>query len=963
VTQSVAAILFDLDGVITDTAEYHYQAWQALADAEGLPFDRAANEQLRGVSRRESLELILGGRQLPEPELQAWLDRKNRHYQALLANLSPADLLPGVAALLAEIRTRGLPLAIVSASHNTPFVLARLGIADLFAVVIAGPAPDAPAGKRRPKPSPDLFLLAAERLGVPPAACLVVEDAASGLLGAQAAGLVTVGLGPVARVGFADLVLPDLAGVTLDDLLAAGTWSVAEAVFAPTRLHQWESALTIGGGSICTRASFEERYPGDQPATLIHGLWDDVPIVYTELANAFDWTALDLWIDGEPFRMDRGRITDYSRRLDLRTGELRRTLRWTPDSGATVELSFRRLASLTDPHTFALRVGVTPLVRAVHVRLRARIDGCVENESYLHWRDLQEGRADNVAWLTGLTRKTGKRLATAMQLSPADAAPTALAPAAPAPHYTDAPHNPGFEYARTLDLNTTWTLDKLVSIFTSRDAADPLPAALAHAQGLAASSYPTLLAANRDAWDAFWAASDVAIDGDPLAQVAVRHGLFQLRIAAPAHDERVSIGARSLSGFGYRGHAFWDTETFILPFFTYTQPHLARNLLLYRYHTLAGARRKARSNGLQGAQFAWESAETGDEVTPRWVPGPQGEELVRIWCGDIELHITADIVYAIAQYWQVTGDDAFMQGPGSQIVLETARFWESRVEPDRPTPGLYSISDVIGPDEYHDHVDNNAYTNGLVRWHLTFAADLLAWLQTHAPTRAAELTQDLDLTPTRLAHWADIAAHLVFHRDPTTGLIEQFDGFFARTEVDWDAYAARTRSMQALLGIEGANAHQVLKQPDVLLLQVLFPTAWPPADLRANWDYYAPRTDHTYGSSLGPSIHAWAACRLGDPEEAYTHFLRAALADLDDVRGNARDGIHAASAGGLWQALVFGFGGLQLQGDAFTVSPPLEGDAFTVAPQLPRHWRRLAFRFTLRGQSHTVDLRRDPPST
>lgn len=158
------------------------------------------------------------------------------------------------------------------------------------------------------------------------------------------------------------------------------------------------------------------------------------------------------------------------------------------------------------------------------------------------------------------------------------------------------------------------------------------------------------------------------------------------------------------------------------------------------------------------------------------------------------------------------------------------------------------------------------------------------------------------------------------------------------------AYAVRTKSLQALLGIEGANEHQVLKQPDVLLLQVLFPDEYPLEELRVNWDYYAPRTDHTYGSSLGPAIHAWAACRLGDPAEAYTHFMRAALADIDDVRGNARDGIHAASSGGLWQALVFGFGGLRVTGDTYSVHP-----------QWPKHWRRLAFRFTLRGQPHVVD--------
>jgi kojibiose phosphorylase len=935
------AVLFDLDGVITDTAEYHYQAWQALADSLGVPFDRAANEKLRGVSRRESLELILGERKLSEAQMQEAMERKNHHYQSLLQTLSPADLLPGVSDLLSEIRESGLQMGIVSASHNTPFVLARLGVGDLFDVVIAGPEADAPVGKRRPKPAPDLFLLAAERIGVSPGACIVVEDAESGLLGARMAGMVTVGIGPVERVGVADLVLRGLEGVKLQQLLYAATWSVAEMQFAPSRLHQWESALTIGGGSTGTRGSFEERYPGDQPATLIHGLWDDVPIVYTELANAFDWTAIDIWVDGQPFRMDRGRVSDYSRRLDLRTGELRRHLYWTPESGATVEIAFERIASLTDPRTFAVRVSVTPLVRPVDVRIRARIDGFVENENYLHWRDVQPGRQGEIAYLTGLTRKTGKRLVEALQVR------QTTVPSAPVsgPRYNDSPLNPGFELETRLEINESWMLDKLVSIFTSRDSEDPLTSALAHATSRAGDSYATLLADNQTAWGAFWEASDVIIEGDNLAQVAVRHGLFQMRIAAPDHDERVSIGARSLSGFGYRGHAFWDTETFMLPYFIYTQPRLARNLLMYRYHTLGGARRKALGNRLQGAQYAWESAETGDEVTPRWVPGPQGEELVRIWCGDIELHITADVVYAIRQYWQVTGDDDFMQGPGAQIVFETARFWESRVEPDRPVPGQFSISDVIGPDEYHDHVDNNAYTNGMVRWHLRMAIDLLHWLRERAPARAEALAAELDLTPQRLAQWETIAANLVFNRDAATRLIEQFDGFFARKEVDWPAYSSRTRSMQALLGIEGANEHQVLKQPDVLLLLALFPHEYTIEDLRANWDYYAPRTDHTYGSSLGPSIHAWAACLLGDPEEAYTHFMRAALADIDDVRGNARDGIHAASAGGLWQALAFGFGGLRV-----------EGDSYSVQPHLPKHWKRLAFRFRLRGESHFVDL-------
>jgi len=938
VSQSIRAILFDLDGVITDTAEFHYQAWQALADAEGIPFDRKANEKLRGVSRRESLRLLLNGRTISPEQEEAWLERKNRHYQQLLQQLTPNDLLPGVPALLEEIRTAGLKMAIVSASHNTPIVLDRLQIAERFDVVIAGPEADAAPGRNRPKPAPDLFLLAAERLGVPPWQCLVVEDAESGVEGARKAGMVTVGVGPHERVGAADLAFPSLDGVTLAQLLYAATWSVAEPGFDPAQQRRWESTLTIGNGRLGVRGSLEERFPGDQPSTLIHGLWDDAPIVYTELANAFDWTALDLWIDGEPFRMDRGTIQCYSRRLDLRSGELRRHLYWTTPTGATVQLSFRRVASVSEPNGAGLRLEVTPLDRPVTVRVRARIDGVVENDGLLHWRNLEQGERAGVAYLRGETRRTHKVLVEAMTVRQSG-------PAAPV-RYHDAPYNPSFEMTQQLDVNQCWGIEKLVAIYTDRDTAEPLAAALAKALELGEAGYAGLYASARAALGEFWAESDVVIEGDDAAQRGVRHGLYQLRIAA-AQDERVSIAAKSLSGFGYRGHVFWDTETFILPFFIYTQPQLARNLLMYRWHTIGGARKKARDNGYQGAQYPWESAETGEEVTPRWVPGPKGEELIRIWCGDIELHITADIAYAIHQYWRVTGDDVFMAGPGAQIILEGACFWESRVEPDRPAPGQYSISDVIGPDEYHEHVNNNAFTNAMVRWHLRTAVELLDWLHRHAPTRAAHLEKALELSQERLARWRHIADNLVLLRNPNTGLIEQFEGFFQLKEVDWSAFANRTRSMQALLGIEGANAHQVLKQPDVLLLFALLPESFGQKDLRVNWDYYCPRTDHTYGSSLGPAIHAWLAARLGMPEEAYTHFMRAALVDIEDVRGNTNEGIHAASAGGVWQALVFGFAGVHWT----------ESGDLVAAPQLPPHWKRLAFAVQARGKRFTFDLR------
>ena len=940
-TNPITAILFDLDGVLTDTAEYHFRAWKRLADEIGVPFTREDNEALRGVSRRESLLLLLKGRPADEASLTEWMDRKNQYYVDLIEQVTPDDLLPGVADLLAECRLRGVKMGVVSASRNAPSVLESLGIAALMDVVITGASElEEGNGLRRTvraKPAPDIFLAAARALHLSPGHCLVIEDAAAGIEGAIAAGMVTVGIGPADRVGRADRVIPDLNGVDLETLLSTANRRVVEPIFDPQKQAHRETIFTIGNGYLGTRGALEEGFPGESRATLVHGIWDDAPVVFTELANSPDWTALDLWIDGAPFRMDRGNVRDYVRYLDLRSGELVRRLQWTPDGGAPVTLTFRRVASLADPHALLLSVSVEALHRPVTVKVRARLDSHVENQGLLHWHTEAQEQVDDAVVLSARTRHTGKQQVEAMRLQVESEG---------SGRYADCPGSPGIWVESSIPTGQVWTAHKLVSIFTDRDTDDPRRAALEHVTQLAAAGVDTLFAANRTAWDGFWAASDVVIEGDDEADLATRHAIFQLRIAASATDERVSIGAKSLSGFGYRGHAFWDTETFILPFFTFTQPHLARNLLMYRWHTIGGARRKAAENGFTGAQFAWESAETGDEVTPRWVPSFDGKDLVRIWCGDIELHITADIAYAIHQYWQVTGDDAFMIEAGAAMILESARFWESRAEPNTPTPGQYSISDVIGPDEYHDHVDNNAFTNQMAAWHLETAIEIGSWLADRAPEQAAQLADQLDLGPKRFARWREIAQNLVFHHDAETGLIEQFDGFFKRKEVDWPAYADRTKSMQVLLGIEGANEHQVLKQPDVLLLFNLLPDRFGAKEWAANWAYYEPRTDHTYGSSLGPSMHAWTACVMGEPERAYEHFMRAARADLQDVRGNAGDGMHIASSGGIWQALVFGFAGFRLS-----------EDGYTTRPQLPRHWRRLRFTVTVRGQRHVVDLR------
>jgi beta-phosphoglucomutase len=935
------AVIFDLDGVITDTAEFHYRAWQRLADEEGMRFSRELNERLRGVSRRASLQIMLdeNERTATEAQIAEWMERKNNYYVAMLDEITPADLLPGAVAFFQELRAAGVKTALGSASKNAQSVIDRLGIAGLLDVIADGYSVD------RPKPEPDLFLWAAEQLGVPPAFCAVVEDAEAGIDAALAAGMWGIGLGPLQRVGHAHLRFDSLQGVTLAAVLAGledAAWTVAEAAFdSAGQLHK-ETIFTIGNGAFCLRGSLEEGYPGDMPACFVHRVWNDMPINFTELANIPRWTGVDIWVDGERLRLDRGRVLGYRRWLDLRNSVLARTVRWQPrDNGPVLELGFERFINLADPHTAAVHVRLSVVEGQIDVRLRSGVNAHIENTGLLHWDLVNQAVSPDTAAVHVRTRATGIDLAVAAAINMSGTRPWQAT-------FCDADGQPAIERQLTLTAHDSVSLQKYVAVVSSHDAPDPMAMALAKAQAGQAAGYSAWRAANDAAWAKTWADMDVVIEGDIEAQLAMRFNIFQLLIAAPRWTERASIGAKTLSGFGYRHHVFWDTEIFILPMFAYAQPELARHMLLYRYHNLPGARQKAAGNGYEGAQFPWESAADGTEVTPTWVTHfADPTKLVRIWTGDIEIHITADVAYGVMQYWHVTGDDAWMRDHGAEIVLDGASFFASAAQLDL-RDGKYHYRNVIGPDEYHDRIDDNAFTNAMARWHLETALEVLAWLRREHPEKHVQLTDALDLTPSRLAHWAHVIGAMFIPLDPETGLMEQFSGYFGLEDADLAVLRdpARSKSMQALLDIDGCAATQNLKQPDVLMLQYLLPDRFTAEQIRVNYDYYDPRTDHEHGSSLGPSISAVMACRVGDAEGAYGHFMRAARADLRDVRHNASDGIHAASAGGLWQAAVLGFGGLQLHDDG----------SWTMQPRLPHHWTRLAFKFYARGQLQTVDI-------
>src|SRR5581483_2817676 len=395
-----------------------------------------------------------------------------------------------------------------------------------------------------------------------------------------------------------------------------------------------------------------------------------------------------------------------------------------------------------------------------------------------------------------------------------------------------------------------------------------------------AKGFDGLLAAHRANWARRWAGADIRIDGDPELEHAIRFALFHL-IASVASGGEAAVGARGLSGRAYRGHVFWDSDVYVLPFLVATHPPAARATLEYRLRRLPEALRAAREHGRQGARFPWESAWSGREVTPRALRG-RGGEVVPVLTGEREEHIVADIAWAAACYIDWTADAHFATGPGLELLVQTARWWASRIDTDPAGQG--HIRGVIGPDEYHERVDDNAYTNVMARWNLRRAAD--------AGTGIVD-------KPER-HHWLELADAIVDGYDPGTRIYEQFAGFNSLEPLlIADVAPRRPVNADMLLGPARVHRAQVVKQADALMLHYLVPEETDPDSLEPNLDFYEPRTAH--GSTLSPGVHAALFARAGRSKQALEMLRLTARIDLDDVGNTSAGGLHLAAMGSVWR--------------------------------------------------------------
>lgn len=713
------------------------------------------------------------------------------------------------------------------------------------------------------------------------------------------------------------------------------SWIIQNEFYAQETVADNGNRLLVGNGYMGIRGTLDEHGKEQLAAINLAGIYDQVGDGWREPLNAPNPLHTLLAVDGDLVTAPENRPLEHMQSLDYRHGIFSRRTVWQTGAGS-VTVESRRVAHMGKQHLILSRYCVTASddmeveitgdiasdIWEIYGPHYSQMRYWIEGDTILCLADVQNGK-DRVA--------VGRHCA----LSGADAVR----------RETDN----GFRYRIALRKAQTATLTSICAVYTTLDCADP---AKAVRTALTGADYAALSASHVESWEKIWEVGEVELDGDSEARDTVNYSLYHLNSIAPRHKDDLSIPARGLSGQTYKGAIFWDSEMFILDYFLYTQPEVARSMVRYRIETLPGALDKAKHYGWQGAFYAWESQEGGwDGCSDYNVTDVFTGRPMRTFFRDKQVHISSAVARAVMQYVTVTGDVELLAQGGARTVLECARFYFSLLV-QRSTSDKWEIHDVIGPDEYHERVNNNAYTNRMalatIRWAVE-AARLLKKTNEAAYGVFCEQTGAEALLP----KLQDAANRLYVPAPNAEGVIEQFDGYFALEDASVETVRSRLLDPREYWGgAYGVAAHtRVIKQADVVTMLEFFHNDYSPDVLKANWDYYAPRTEH--GSSLSACMYALLSCRCGDPEAAYPFFLKSAKADWD---GGGKQwaglvyigGTHPAAAGGAWKVLAQGFAGLEVTD---------KGPA--VRPCLPKGWTRVAFRFCVRGKWYRAELTRE----
>lgn len=716
--------------------------------------------------------------------------------------------------------------------------------------------------------------------------------------------------------------------------------------FIPEHEREIETLLAMCNGYLGTRDSLGEVTKFSDPGTYIAGLYENISgDQYNELVKAPNWTRQIIYIDDELIEISKTNIIYHLRYIDFTRCTISREWKVIDSIGRITSLKAEKFVSLHDKHQAGKSLYIRPENYCANIKVISGIDSGKVNDDKIEINS----HIDYTSGIAMQMRVKSSNKAVFMgqssnfYLDGTVINKEGLSYEAAVCHGDQAlgimVHE---EWVWPAKIGQEYEIKTSVGIYTHADAqnADVKEVAKQYFSHSDDCSFDKSLDLHISSWNELFNNSRVYVEGSIKNQREINFSIYQLIISGQFSGINSSIPARTLSGSAYKGHVFWDTEIYLTPFYTYTNPEITKNLLMYRYNTLEGARHNANKEGFDGASYAWESTDNGYEMTPHFIFMPNGE-VIRIFSGKAENHISMDIVYAIWKYYIATEDVDFLVNYGSEIIFETAKFVMSLT--NKGKDGKYHIRSVIGPDEYHEVVDDNAYTNFLARFSLRVALKVKDLLISQYKCKYEELENKVNARENDFEEWQAVADNMYTGIDSNTCLIEQFKGFFDLIDVNLESYEPRTAPMDVVLGRDRTQASKVIKQPDALMALFLLDDVFKNNEIKVNFDYYDPKTSH--GSSLSPSIHSILAAKCGYSELAYKYFVQNTEIDLSNIMGNASGGIHIAAQGGVWMSIVFGFSGLTVFEEGLVFSP-----------LLPPQWTSLAYNLHWKNQKLVIDI-------
>ena len=723
-------------------------------------------------------------------------------------------------------------------------------------------------------------------------------------------------------------------------------WVVKESGFQKDYLRKYESIMCQGNGYMGVRAAVEEDYGKNIRYTLVAGTFDKMETKNTtELPNAADTAAVFLTADGIPLNLTQENVQDYERSLSLYNGLLCRKFVWIPREGLRLEFCSERFVSLKEQHVLGQKVSIKVLEGKADIALKSGILGG-KRYGDPHFVAMQGYEQDGIMQYAEKTHESEITFVTSAVVS------ASLKDAEGTESAVEMAIEPEKEKVMSccnlaMEAGQQLTFVKLSRVATTRDKDIELENEniskwgrefLLHRekekiQKLWEKGYEATWKASEDCWKASWQERDVVIYGDAdQDQLSVRFAIYHLTVMSPIHDNRMNIGAKGLSGKGYFGHTFWDTEIYMLPYFVWEDPKGARSLLEYRYNCLDAARKNAKDSGFEGAKYPWEAA---------WIT--DGDTCPETHFTQYELHVTADVAFGVYYYYEITHDIDFMLKYGCEILFETAEFWKSRLE-YRADKDIYEICNVIGPDEFTHEANNNAFTNYLTHLNLRLALEWKDRLEQEFPEEYARLNRKLDLDG-RVADWEERRDKIVLPKPNEDNILPQDDDYLTLPEIDLTIYRRGEKKLRVDYPYPTYTRLKVSKQADVMNLFLLLEELFTNEVKRASLAYYEPFCVHE--SSLSLCAYSMLAADCGEDEKAYQLFEGARDIDLN-LKKDSEHGIHAASLGGIWQCCVLGFAGVRMC-----------GGKIRIIPNLPENWDKVTFHIWWRGSCLEVTVAKD----